>query len=404
MYRVIGFCRPRSWKDRVVKGSPAASSTPISVGRFWLAVWCGYSSLGATSQVQPEFLVHRFRASPFVVGAAISLASLAAALMRPFAGRAADNGLGRHVVMLGGACGVLGGVGQWWSPTLSVLLLSRLVMGAAEGALFTGAITLVLRTCEPEKRGSLAGWFGLSMWAGLCTGPALAAWVAQISRDTTAVWLLVIVLPFIGLVLVSTTATASPAVASTHRQLHRVLMPKGARLPGVAFFLTSYGYGSINSLLILYLVNRHLGGEGIVLSLFAAFFLITRALGSPLVNRLGGRATLLFCILIEVVGLCFIALPRLAVILAGAALAGIGVSMLYPAFVFLVVQRVPLAQHGVAVGFMTSFWDMGLVAGGTLGGLVISRGDFPVAFEVAAFLATLSLLIVLIPLSKGADQ
>ena len=375
------------------------SGTSIPIFRFWVAVLCGYLALGATLQALPKYVALHFHAGPFIVGSIISIASLAAAFARPIAGYAADNGFARRVVLISSLFSVLGGVGHWYAPNLSILLISRLFLGAGEGALFTGAVSLVIYNCAPEKRGAFAGWFGLSMWGGLCAGPILAMWFSNIFGNNLSIWSLVTALPVIGLILILTTSVPRNAAHQQNRK-YLALLPRGAQLPGLAFLLTSYGYGSINAMLILYLGYHHLGGTNIALPIFAACFLITRIAGSPLVNLFGGRWVLLTFIIIEMIGLLLITTSLLPVILIGTGLTGIGVAMLYPAFVAVIVQRTPSIHQGAAIGFMTSFWDLGLVIAGPIGGIIASRAGFNIVFLMATIFALVSFFIILGPLNR----
>src|SRR5262249_36603615 len=137
-------------------------------------------------------------------GTAVGIAFAATAATRPFAGRAADAGRARPVVIAGGFLGALGGLGHLWAPNITVLLVSRLVMGAGEAALFSGAIPWILSDTPIERRGRVAGWFGLSMWSGLAFGPVVAV-LLHAWHGFGAVWYGVIALGVVSSILVTLT-------------------------------------------------------------------------------------------------------------------------------------------------------------------------------------------------------
>lgn len=88
------------------------------------------------------------------------------------------------------------------------------------------------------------------------------------------------------------------------------LLPGGAGAAGVILGLASYGYGTLTALLVLFLGTRGLGGQAIQalgLAAFSADFLLTRAAGSPLVDRYGGLAVARWVLGTESAGLVLVA-------------------------------------------------------------------------------------------------
>ncbi|MGZ0153385.1 MFS transporter [Kribbella sp. WER1] len=347
----------------------------VPVRRLWVAVLCGYLAFGAALQVLPSYVPARFGGGALASGTAVGIAFLATACGRPFAGWLADAGWSRPVVTAGGVLAAIGGLGQLLAPQLGWLLVARLVMGAGEAALFSAALPWVLSGARSSQRGRLAGWFGLSMWGGLAGGPVLATLLA----DTTVVWWLVVGLCAVSVLLVS----------STRRDPGRML-PLGRlripiSLPGASIGLTAYCYGTVAALLVLRLRADHLGADGYALSVFAGAFLLLRFAGSPLVDRYGGRVVAVSTVAVEIVALIGIALatgPVMATVCT--ALAGFGLALIYPACVSMTLDRVRGLRPGVSMGVMTSFWDLGVMLAGPLGGLIAERAGFPAAFLVAA--------------------
>jgi MFS family permease len=373
-------------------------SSAAPVRRLWLAVLAGYLALGATLQTLPGFVVQRFHGGPVDAGLAVGIAFAATACARPFAGRAADAGHARPVVLLGGLLTAVGAAGHLLAPNLAVLLLSRMVMGAGEAALFSAALPWVLTGTPAHRRGRTAGWFGLSMWGGLATGPLVAA-IIQDEASAIAVWWCVLALGLASAALVATTPhpqvpAQRPAALPSH---WRDVVPRGASLPGLGFGLSSYGYGAINGLLLLYLRQEHLGGETLALAVFGVAFLSVRALGSPQVDRHGGAVVAIVVLLVEALGLGLIAgPPLLATVLVGAALCGSGVSLMYPATVNMTLQRTGPLRPGTSVGVMTSFWDLGILVAGPASGVVADHMGYRGAFAVAAAFAVIAVVVPIV--------
>ncbi|GAA3103366.1 MFS family permease [Kribbella aluminosa] len=376
----------------------------VPVRRLWVAVLCGYLAFGAALQVLPSYVPEKFGGGALASGSAVGIAFLATACGRPFAGWLADAGWSRPVVIAGGVLAAIGGLGQLLAPDLGLLLVARLVMGAGEAALFSAALPWVLAGTRMAQRGRLAGWFGLSMWGGLAGGPVIAAALtAAAGGGVRLVWWVVVGLCLVSVGLVLTTRRDAQRVEPLVRIGGvRDLVPPGVPLPGAIIGLAAYCYGTVAALLVLRLRAGHLGVDNFALSVFAAAFLVLRFAGSPLVDRYGGRVVAVATVSVEIGALVVIALaggPVVAIV--GTAFAGFGMALIYPACVSMTLDRVRGLRPGVSMGVMTSFWDLGVMLAGPLGGLIAERAGFQAAFLVAAG-AGLACVVVLLRMPRRA--
>lgn len=381
---------------------------------------CGYLALGATLQELPPFLAAKFHVGPAMTGLVVGAAFAATAAGRPFAGRWGDAGRSRAVVVVGGLLAATAGAGTALAPDIAVLLLCRLVMGAGEAALFSGALPWVLAETPPDQRGRVAGWFGLSMWGGLTLGPVLAAAVAE-AADSDAVWWTVAALPLGAVALVATaganrtaaeaaaahvsaeaaaSAQASASEPTTAYDSAPVpttkptakLIPPGVSLPGAIIGLAAYGYGTLAALLVLSL--GHSAGRVVALPVFACAFLLVRGFGSPLVDRRGGAAVSRTTLIVQAAGLVLLAAaPNLGVTLAGAAITGAGLGLIYPATAAMTLRRSRTETAGAAMGAMTSFWDLGILIAGPVSGAIAAGVSYHAAFAAAVVATLLALLL-----------
>jgi predicted MFS family arabinose efflux permease len=78
--------------------------------------------------------------------------------------------------------------------------------------------------------------------------------------------------------------------------------------------------------------------------------------------------------------------------LAGLALAGASVALVFPALAVWVVDTAPERERGAAVGAMTSCWDAGIAAAGPAGAVLVAHGDLAPAFLLASALAAFGAL------------
>lgn len=374
------------------------SSSDVPVARLWVAVLCGYLALGATLQELPGWLESRFHAGPAEVAILVGLAFAGTATGRPFAGGTGDNGHARAAALCGAALTAAGAVVTVLAPDLEVLAVARLMMGLGEAALFSATLPWVLSIADPARSGRVAGWFGLSMWGGLSLGPLLAVAARGIDGAAGA-WSVVIALPVIaGAVLLTTSAQAPPEGPAAVGRSRIAVARRAVRavgVPGVVLGLAAYGYGSLTALLVLYLSRPGLGGQDVGLAVFSGAFLLIRAAGSSLIDRHGGQRVAQTILIVQAAGLAVLAEARSAPIaLTAVALTGAGVGLIYPAATKLTLHRADRKSAGVAVGAMTSMWDVGVLAAGLLSGIIATTLGYRAAYLLAAALALLAFAIV----------
>jgi MFS family permease len=365
------------------------------VRRLWAAVFLAYLAFGGTLQLLPATLSIRFHSDAAFVGLAVGIAFAATAVCRPIAGWASDAGAGKRVVILGAALTLAGTLGQALALTEWHVLASRVVMGAGEAGVFSGALPWVWRQVPSRKRGSASGLFGLSMWSGLALGPLVAS-LAVLGGQHVA-WLTLAALS-LGSLTVAATAPSSGRVQLPPFRLD-TLWVRGMAAPSVMFGLAAYGYGTLSAVLVLYLESGP-GGSSLGLPVFACAFLLVRVAGSRLVDRVGGRTVAGGSLIVEALGFVVItASDTAAGVLVGVALVGAGCSLAFPAAVGIAIARSPHHAAGTAVAGMTSFWDLGILAAGVSAGILAEAVDFRAAF-IAALAAALLALIVAVSMSS----
>lgn len=378
--------------------------------RLWSACFLGFAAIGMTIQVMPAYAHERFGANAVTAGLAVTIGSLATMISRPVSGRFADQSGGRRVAMMGAALAVVGGLGHVMAVNLSLLVLARLLLGAGEGALFTGSVGWILTHARQTARGRIAGHFGLSMWTGLASGPLLGTALLAIG-GFRAVWIAAAVFPALAWILVASTRPEARSLAGA-AHLRRALLPRAAWAPGASGIFASIGYGVVAAFLVPHFAALGFAGRDFALSAFGAAFIITRFLGSGCADRFGGRCVLFSGVLIEAAGFAGLYFARgewLA--FAGTACAGAGLSLLIPSLTSLVTDAAHPHERTAALGAATSAWDLGVALGGPLGGLTAglsSAGPFALG-AVAALLALAPLTIGLrtqrrAPLRQEADR
>jgi MFS family permease len=105
-------------------------------------------------------------------------------------------------------------------------------------------------------------------------------------------------------------------------------------------------------------------------------------------DRFGGAKVALICVIVEAACLILMQLaPGLAPGLTGAALTGLGYSLVYPGLGVEAVRRVPAESRGLAMGAYTAFLDVALGFGTPALGLLANVAGLSAVFGVSAVAA-----------------
>jgi predicted MFS family arabinose efflux permease len=253
-----------------------------------------------------------------------------------------------------------------------VLLAGRALLGGGESFIVTGALSWGFALGGAGNTGMVMSWIGTALWASFAAGaPAGNALYSVFGFPGVAVATLLV--PFLPLALVLRLPGAPPT-ATEHPRVAQVL---GAIwVPGLGVALTSIAFGTIATFSALLFAERGWSGAWLAFTALAAAFILGRIVFGHLPDRIGGARVALVCVLIEAAGQALIWIARTpALVFTGAAVTGLGYSLVYPGFGLEAVRRAPPQSRGLAMGAFTAFLDLALgIANPALGYLASRAG------------------------------
>ncbi|HXM57877.1 MAG TPA: MFS transporter [Candidatus Dormibacteraeota bacterium] len=358
---------------------------------LWVTVFCAFLALGAVLPVLPRYVRGPVRAGDLAVAVIVTASSIAALLVRPFAGYLAEARGRRRVMLVGAALMAVGGAGYFMAASVPALLATRLLLGLGEACMFTSGSVWVILIAPPERRGQLIGWYGVSQWFGLTVGPLVGSQLLALA-GYPAVWAFAAAAPLAGVAVCAwlVDRPSSPLPGGPR------LLPGPAVGPGLALALASAGYATLAAFIVLHLAREGAGNGAVPFAIFAAAYVGTRFALGHLPDRLGPRRVALAAALGEAAGLLLIAVGGSAVTAAlGALVMGVGFSLVYPSLALLVINASREGERGAAIGAYTSFWDLGLALSGPAIGSVAATAGYAAAFETAAACAAAAGLLAL---------
>lgn len=356
------------------------------------AVFVAFLVIGIALPVLPLHVHQGLGFGTFLVGLVAGSEFAAAIASRVWAGRQADaNGPKRAVVV---GLIIAAGSGLLYLCSLhfvaapviavTVLVLGRALLGVAESFIIVGAQSWALALLGVQNTSKALAWIGSAMFGAFAVGAPLGT--ALYGRyGFIAIALATMLLPLLTLLFVAPLRRA-PSTSPVRASLIKVMA--AVWVPGAASALSSIGLGAITAFSALLFVARGWAAWP-AFTVFALTFILSRILFGHLADRFGGAKVALICALIEAAGLALIAVaPWLALALTGAALAGLGYSLVYPGLGVEAARLMPTESRGLAMGAYTAFLDVALGFGTPALGLLGDHAGLGAVFG-ASMLAAL---------------
>lgn len=351
------------------------------------ALLCTFTAVGMVIPVVPRLVTGELGGSAFEVGVTFAVSGVTALLVRPYAGRLAQQYGCRKVMMLG-ALVITAVAGVYALPLgLAGLWTGRFLLGLGEALLFMAGSLWTVGLAPQDRRAQIVGFYGLAMWTGFAVGPILGEVVYR-AGSFTAVWIAVAVLPAVAFAVVCLLTDRIARGA----QVSAKLLPRAAVLPGVSLLCGSFGYGVLVSFGALAMTARDIADGSVLVSAFGAAYVTVRVLAGRIPDRVGALRVVLISAVVEAAGLALIAFaPSLWVAALGALIAGGGFTLLYPALALITIDAAPENERGAALGAVTSFFDIGVGVAGLLGG-ILAEFSYTAVLAAASVAALGSLL------------
>lgn len=388
----------------------SSSSVTLRILPTSLQIFLCYFAIGLPLAVLPGVVHLQLGFGTVLAGLAISFQYVATVLSRPQAGRMADTVGARRTVLSGlaacGASGLLlfssGFLGTLPIACLTVILLSRLVLGFGESWLATGSSLWGIARVGQEHTAKVISWSGICSYGGLAIGAPAGVWIDH-AWGLHGVGLVSAVTSCVGFLTAYPLGEVSVAEGEplAFRQVLSRVLPHGTSLA-----LATTGFGTIASFMVLFYTHRHWSNPAFALTSFGASFVLARLIFSNSIDRWGGFRVAFVCLSVDVAGLLFLWLARAPqMAFAGAALTGFGFSLVFPALGVEAVNCVTPENRGSALGVFTAFADLSLGVTGPVIGLIVAGFGYSVIFLFAAFMAAVALaLAVMVSRRTAAEQ
>lgn len=328
-------------------------------------------------------------------GVAFGAFTVTALLLRPYAGRLTDR-LGRRPLMVAGAllaaalslCFLL-------TSSITAVIVVRLASGVAEAAFFVAGFAMLADLAPPGRQGEALSLNSIALYLGIALGPIAAERLIDLSGFGAAFWaaglLCVVAAALAWMTTEPSREDDAPGSgpgglgAAPAQLIHRRTIA-----PSVGFvggLLASSGFMAFCSIRA---GEIGMTTPSLVLMTYGATVIGVRLTLATIADRVPALRVLAAGLAVLCCGALVAALAGgPALLVTAAAVIGLGVGLLTPAFFAAVFADVAPSQRGAASGTASMAIDLGLGIGPILLGLVAAPLGIPAAFVVGAAAAGL---------------
>ena len=309
--------------------------------------------------------------------------------------------IGRRPLLVCGSLLVAGSsVGAALATDFNWLLFWRLLQGIGTGVYMTASMAALADISPPQHRAGNMALYQSSLLLGASIGPAVGGFVAQFYGYASPFWF------YMGVSLMASVTALFSFEDTLNKTDARKPLPSSVSrrgmmtapftavciLSGVIFFTRTATLFQLIPMLGAEVFGLDVGSIGAALTLSAFMNFLMLPVATPLITRIGARATVIWLTLGSAVGLAMLYLSAsqawfwMAVIVLGASS---GVS--YPAVSSFTIACLPRERYGPGLGMQRTFGDVGFVFGPVVVGAL---GDLTGGGHFAGVMLNIALIVV----------
>lgn len=349
--------------------------------------------------VVSKFATDRFGVSTALAGFATSIFIIGAVVGRPLCGKWIHRIGQTKTLYVGVALSLVLTLAYFAAGSTPLLLLVRLLHGAAFGATHVAVGTIVAGVVPRERYGEGIGYFTLSQIVATAFGPFIGLLLIQHSSFGSVI-IACSIASAIGLVILPLLSvkdlqlTAEQVEETKGFKLSSYIEPKAVPIALVAM-LVYLCYASVISFLALYSQEIQLiGAAGFFFMVYAAVMFVTRPFVGRRFDAKGENSVMYPAIPIFALGLAVFSQARHGyMLLLAAAIMGLGFGAIQSSGQTTVVKIATPHRRGLATSTFYTFADIGAGIGPLLCGLLIPFTGYRGMYVAVAIVAAGCLLL-----------
>ncbi len=342
------------------------------------AVFLMFSAVDFYVPVMPFYVLQRGGAET-AVGLVMALFTFCSVVLRPFQGRDLNRSGRKKLLAAGIALYVAAGLGLLFLPSLPFLYLIRAVQGFGWGAFLLSFNTLTLDLAPPGRSGEAVGLMGMAPPLSLATAPLFGE---QLRIITDANYLLLfMVSAFLALIALLLAAQVREPAMQRGEEIKPTLFSRKVLAPSLIIFCMTFNLGVLLTFIPLLGEERSIQAVGYFFTVFAVTTIIVRPLTGRLSDQIGRAKIFIPGLVIAGAAMVVMALAGTTLWLLFSALVfGIGFGAGHSAVMAQAADRLPEVERGVGMATFTTAFDLGIIAGSLVLGVLLNWFSFTTLF------------------------
>lgn len=311
--------------------------------------------------------------SPSQVGMVMGWFTLAAVAARPYFGKLVDQYGHKRFMLAGSSLFIVFFLIYIHTPTVSLLYIARAAHGLAHACFMAASSSYIADLAPPNRRGEVIGIYGTSNIVSMALFPAWGTMIIAQTGSFTYLFYVAAATAAVCLTAVVLLKELGQGAGKSFKPagLFEVGRRREVIIPSLALLGAATAYGAVITFLPLFAPQRGIAEIGIFFTAYAGCTILSRVLVGKLSDRIGRRKLIIpFVAMVAAAVFMLPGLDSLQGLAVMGGLFGLGFGACMPTLNALVVDCTPPQDRGSALGFFTSFMDLGITAGAVILGAV----------------------------------
>lgn len=346
-------------------------------------------------------------ATEMTIGAAVTVFNVAAMIARFLTGPMLDKKGRLAVGLFGLFLSLIPVVGFIVFPVISVIMILRVLQGVGYSCTSLSQGTMSADIPDPARMDEGVGYYGLFFSVATAIGPAIGLKIEEKFGYNVMFGFCIAVL--IGSIIITYTLNYekkrgivyTKAKGEKKKLTVADFVEKAAIPTATVGFFASMVTSIVTSFLAVYARKIGIEGTGMFFTISAAMTFAGRLISGKMTAQRKRVSVLLIGNVLMVIGMVVIAFMQSTVqMIIGAVIFGLGGGYTWPALAILAVCDVEESRRGTANSTYYALYDLGLGAGGFVGGLVAGWMGYRELFIVGILISAISVVLTLLLFKK----